>query len=270
MLFTAAIQLAMTGLALAVSNPSGQKVTSSSAFSSGAGNNNNANIYDGTGNAGSDTYSKSPNAHCVQCVIVLSPYMFSNNRRVLLWRLGELPPRVWMDWIWRHVELLKECHGRILCRPRHRILLEWRWCFWSWQQRRANWLDLECYPASCPDFFSWSSIHSRYNFTRSKLSNSNHQTVIACVCILTFTKSIGCVNVCPTNNPDPSQPDNPGLMQSDGGVTFVGNSASNSAQQSSITQMVIDGTQGTALGDGLVQCINQYGNIYEVSQREWD
>lgn len=83
--------------------------------------------------------------------------------------------------------------------------------------------------------------------------------------MLTLIQSIGCVNVCPTNNPDPSQPDNPGLMQSDGGVTFVGNSASDSSQQSSITQMVIDGTQGTALGDGLVQCINQYGNIYEVS-----
>lgn len=54
-------------------------------------------------------------------------------------------------------------------------------------------------------------------------------------------------------------------MQSDGGATFVGNSASDSSQQSSITQMVIDGTQGTSLGDGLVQCINQYGNIYEVS-----
>lgn len=54
-------------------------------------------------------------------------------------------------------------------------------------------------------------------------------------------------------------------MQSDGGVTFVGNSASTANQQTSITQMVIDGTQGTADGDGLVQCINQYGNIYEVS-----
>lgn len=46
----------------------------------------------------------------------------------------------------------------------------------------------------------------------------------------------------------------------------MGNSASQSSQQTSITQMVIDGTQGTALGDGLVQCINQYGNIYEVSR----
>lgn len=54
-------------------------------------------------------------------------------------------------------------------------------------------------------------------------------------------------------------------MQSDGGSTFIGNSASDSDQQASITQMIIDGTQGTVDGDGLVQCINQYGNIYEVS-----
>lgn len=30
--------------------------------------------------------------------------------------------------------------------------------------------------------------------------------------------------------------------------------------------MIIDGTQGTADGDGLVQCINQYGNIYEAAR----
>lgn len=71
--------------------------------------------------------------------------------------------------------------------------------------------------------------------------------------------------MCASTNPDPSQPDNPGLMQSDGGATFIGNSASDAEQQASITQMIIDGTQGTADGDGLVQCINQYGNIYEVS-----
>lgn len=52
-----AVPLGFASLALAVSNPSSQKITSSAAFSSGAGNNNNANIYDGTGNAGSDTYS---------------------------------------------------------------------------------------------------------------------------------------------------------------------------------------------------------------------
>ena len=39
-----------------VSNPSSQQVTSSQAFSTGAGNRNNANIYDGTGNGGTDIY----------------------------------------------------------------------------------------------------------------------------------------------------------------------------------------------------------------------
>lgn len=90
----------------------------------------------------------------------------------------------------------------------------------------------------------------------------DHRYILATI----IQESSGCVNVCASTNPDPSQPDNPGLMQSDGGATFVGNSASQSSQQTSITQMVIDGTQGTALGDGLVQCINQYGNIYEAAR----
>lgn len=66
-------------------------------------------------------------------------------------------------------------------------------------------------------------------------------------------QSIGCVNVGATQNPNPSAPNNPGIMQSVNGVTFVGNSASNSQQQASITQMTVDGTQGTQYGDGLVQ-----------------
>jgi hypothetical protein len=55
-------------------------------------------------------------------------------------------------------------------------------------------------------------------------------------------------------------------MQSVGGVKFVGNSASASAQAASIHQMIVDGVQGTAKGDGLVQCINQYGNIFEAAR----
>lgn len=55
-------------------------------------------------------------------------------------------------------------------------------------------------------------------------------------------------------------------MQSVAGVKFVGNSASASAQAASIRQMIVDGTQGTTKGDGLVQCINQYGNIYEAAR----
>ena len=54
-------------------------------------------------------------------------------------------------------------------------------------------------------------------------------------------------------------------MQSANGTSFVGNSQSADEQQASVTQMVVDGTQGTAYGDGLVQGINIYGNIYEVN-----
>lgn len=53
-------------------------------------------------------------------------------------------------------------------------------------------------------------------------------------------------------------------MQTHNGVSFVGAAASVDEQKSSITQMVVDGMQGTASGDGLVQLINKYGNIYEV------
>ncbi|KAG4034284.1 hypothetical protein MFRU_003g02540 [Monilinia fructicola] len=79
-------------------------------------------------------------------------------------------------------------------------------------------------------------------------------------------ESSGCVNIDTSKNPDPSQPDNPGLMQSVAGVKFVGNSASASAQAASIHQMIVDGTQGTTKGEGLVQCINKYGNIYEAAR----
>jgi hypothetical protein len=55
-------------------------------------------------------------------------------------------------------------------------------------------------------------------------------------------------------------------MQSVAGVKFVGNSASAASQASSILQMIIDGTQGTAEGDGLVQCINDFPNLYEAAR----
>jgi hypothetical protein len=58
---------------------------------------------------------------------------------------------------------------------------------------------------------------------------------------------------------------NPGIMQSNNGASFIGNAASAAEQQASIMTMVVNGVQGTSDGDGLVQLINQYGNIYEVS-----
>jgi len=45
-----------SNLSILVTNPSSQKLTNSQAFTTGAGNTNNGNIYDGTGNAGTDTY----------------------------------------------------------------------------------------------------------------------------------------------------------------------------------------------------------------------
>lgn len=96
-------------------------------------------------------------------------------------------------------------------------------------------------------------------------------------------ESNGCVNVITTPNPDGIV--NPGLMQSDGGSSFVGNDASSDEQQASITQMVIDGTQGTGFGNGLAQCkslsqvvvylhkgidelvgINEFGDIYSAAR----
>jgi hypothetical protein len=52
-----------------VSDPSSQQVTSSEAFTSGAGNEDNSNIYDGTGSAGTDQYStKSQDNLSIPCL----------------------------------------------------------------------------------------------------------------------------------------------------------------------------------------------------------
>lgn len=50
-------------------------------------------------------------------------------------------------------------------------------------------------------------------------------------------------------------------MQSHNGVTY-----DPASSQASITQMIRDGTEGTTSGDGLVQLINKYGNIYEAAR----
>ncbi|KAL9089865.1 MAG: hypothetical protein Q9159_002335 [Coniocarpon cinnabarinum] len=63
-------------------------------------------------------------------------------------------------------------------------------------------------------------------------------------------ESHGCVNVGTTSN----GVSNPGLMQSHNGVSF-----SASDPKGSITQMIRDGVQGTASGDGLVQILNAHG-----------
>ncbi|TAQ89314.1 hypothetical protein B7494_g2359 [Chlorociboria aeruginascens] len=197
-------------LSVLVSNPSTQKVTSSTAFTNGAGNTNNANTGDGVG-SGNDAYN---------C------YYGS-------WE--SYPPKsewVSFDDMWSYAEgdLGSSCD----------------------------------YIQSTGAGDSAAQIQDIYNAIQQVAESSlvDHRFIFATI----MQESGGCVNVITTQNPDPSQPNNPGLMQSDGGSSFVGNSASASAQAASIIQMIIDGTQGTAQGDGLVQCINQYGNIYEAAR----
>ena len=57
---------------------------------------------------------------------------------------------------------------------------------------------------------------------------------------------------------------NPGLMQSHNGVEF---DPTNPA--GSILQMIKDGTEGTASGDGLTQCFRHQGNWY-AAMREYN
>lgn len=56
-----------------------------------------------------------------------------------------------------------------------------------------------------------------------------------------------------TTNPVAGSPSNPGLMQSAGGASFVGNRAPTAEQESSIRQMIADGVRGTPHGKGLLQ-----------------
>lgn len=76
-------------------------------------------------------------------------------------------------------------------------------------------------------------------------------------------ESKGCVRA-PTTNYGVN---NPGLMQShDGtGTCNDGTNVLNPCPQSQILQMVKDGTEGTAAGDGLKQCLAQYGGAGDVT-----
>lgn len=84
-------------------------------------------------------------------------------------------------------------------------------------------------------------------------SGVDHRYILATI----MQESVGCVRVPTTDN----GVRNPGLMQSHNGVTF---DASNPT--ASIKQMIVDGTQGTASGDGLVQTLNKYGDVYRAAR----
>jgi soluble lytic murein transglycosylase-like protein len=71
---------------------------------------------------------------------------------------------------------------------------------------------------------------------------------------LIMQESAGNVNVPTTDN----GVRNPGLLQSHNGVAYSG--------IPSITQMIHDGIMGTAYGDGILQCREQYGNIWAAAR----
>ncbi|KAF3931162.1 hypothetical protein ABW19_dt0200313 [Dactylella cylindrospora] len=77
----------------------------------------------------------------------------------------------------------------------------------------------------------------------------DHRIIFAVI----MQESGGCLRAPTTNN----GVINPGIMQSHNGVAF-----NPAAPVTTIRQMIIDGTQGTAYGYGLVQLINQYGDLW--------
>ncbi|KAK6330447.1 hypothetical protein TWF696_003339 [Orbilia brochopaga] len=91
----------------------------------------------------------------------------------------------------------------------------------------------------------------RYIQQAAKASNVDHRAILAVI----MQESAGCLR-CPTTN---NGVRNPGIMQSHNGAEF-----NPAAPVTTIRQMVIDGTMGTAYGVGLVQLLNQYGNYYKA------
>jgi len=192
-----------------VSDPAAAQVTNAEAFQNGAGNTDNANIFDGTGNGGSDVYN---------CYFGSFEGFPASDKWIEfddMWNQG-------LD------VMFNSCENNPSTAPGD-------------TGEQAGQI--------------WNAIQQV-----SQASLVDHRFILAVI----MQESKGCVNIITTGNPDGI--DNPGIMQSAGGVSFVGNGASLDAQQASINQMVIDGTQGTAFGDGLVQCINQYGDIYSAAR----
>ena len=99
-----------------------------------------------------------------------------------------------------------------------------------------------------------SYIHSAI-LTVSAEANIDPRAILAVI----MQESHGNVYVKTTVSPPPSNIRNPGIMQTHNGVAF-----NPSNPQSSILQMVKDGVLGTASGDGIQQCLQKTGNIYEA------
>jgi len=88
----------------------------------------------------------------------------------------------------------------------------------------------------------------------SQQTGVDHRFVLAVI----LQESGGCVRV-PTTNYGVR---NPGLMQDHNGAATCNENGviTNPCPQSTITQMITDGTAGTSSGDGLANCINEAAN----------
>ncbi|KAK6534137.1 hypothetical protein TWF281_005475 [Arthrobotrys megalospora] len=85
----------------------------------------------------------------------------------------------------------------------------------------------------------------------ARASRIDQRAILAVI----MQESAGCLRAPTTSN----GVTNPGLMQSHNGVSF-----DPLRPVTTIKQMIIDGTMGTAYGDGIVQLLNQYGNYYKA------
>ena len=90
---------------------------------------------------------------------------------------------------------------------------------------------------------------------RSAASFVDHRFVLAVI----LQESHGCPRVSSTTSSGGVK--NPGLMQSHDGHSYVPQHSNES-----IVAMVQDGTQGTSKGDGLVQNLNLYGNLFSAAR----
>ena len=88
---------------------------------------------------------------------------------------------------------------------------------------------------------------------RANASLVDHRFILATI----LQESNGCVHVGVTTSSGGVR--NPGLMQSHNGHVYEGKHS-----RKSIFNMIQDGTQGTKAGDGLVQNLNAFGNVYKA------
>ena len=115
-------------------------------------------------------------------------------------------------------------------------------------QSSCGWLDVG--PDNTDSMIA--SIHTHIQ-SRAAASLVDHRLILAII----LQESNGCVRVGSTRSSGGVR--NPGLMQSHNGHAFRA-----AHEDLSIAQMIQDGTQGTAHGDGLVQNLNLYGSVWRA------